>query len=174
MNVLPLFKPVRLIAIDVDGVLTDGTLWLTADMHAMRAMNIKDGYAIQLAVKSGYHVIIISGAADNGTVTNRMKNLGVTDVHMSVKDKAGLLQEKIMSLGLTKEQVLYIGDDIPDLKAMQQAGVPCCPSDAAQEIKNIAIYISAEAGGKGCVRDIIEKILKLNNHWETSADISSL
>jgi len=159
---------------DVDGVLTDGTLWLTADMHAMRAMNIKDGYAIQLAVKSGYHLMVISGASDNGTVTNRMKNLGVTDVNMGVRDKASLLQEKIKSLGLTREQVLYIGDDIPDLKAMQQAGVPCCPSDAAQEIKNIAIYISAVAGGKGCVRDILEKVLKLNNHWEGSDGISSL
>ena len=159
---------------DVDGVLTDGTLWLTADMHAMRAMNIKDGYAIQLAVKSGYHLMVISGASDNGTVTNRMKNLGVTDVNMGVRDKASLLQEKIKSLGLTREQVLYIGDDIPDLKAMQQAGVPCCPSDAAQEIKNIAIYISAVAGGKGCVRDILEKVLKLNNNWEASEGISSL
>lgn len=174
MNVLERFKPIRLIAMDVDGVLTDGSLiLLDGGLNETRTMNIKDGYALQLAVKKGYHLIIISGASDDGAVVNRMNKLGVKDVHMGIKDKAQLLHKKINEMGLTKEQVLFIGDDIPDYKVMHSVGLACCPADAVPEIKNISMYISPFEGGKGCVRDVIEKVLKLNHHWDLDNDIAS-
>ncbi len=172
MNILQRFQPIKLIAMDVDGVLTDGSLILNdAGLNETRTMNIKDGYALQLAVKKGYQVIIISGASDTGAVENRMKKLGISDVNMGVKDKAFLLNQKIEKLGFDKDQVLFIGDDIPDYKVMKVVGLPCCPADAVSEIKEISLYISPVAGGKGCVRDIIEKVLKLNNHWDIEYDI---
>lgn len=152
---------------DVDGVLTDGSLILLNDGQLCRTMHIRDGYAIQLAVKKGYHLLIISGANDPAVKT-RLNNLGVTDIHLGIQDKATLLAEKMQSLGVSKEQVLYIGDDMPDLSAMKLVGLACCPKDACAEIKELAHYISPVEGGKGCVREIIEKILKLHNHWETS------
>jgi len=174
MNILQHFKPIKLIAMDVDGVLTDGSLiLLDGGLNETRTMNIKDGYALQLAVKKGYHLIIISGASDTGAVENRMKKLGIKDVNMGVKDKAELLNKKMIELGLSKEQVLFIGDDIPDYKVMKSVGLACCPSDAVSEIKEISMYISTIAGGKGCVRDVIEKVLKLNHHWDIDNDIAA-
>ncbi len=174
MNILQHFKPIKLIALDVDGVMTDGSLILNdTGLNETRTMNIKDGYALQLAVKKGYHVIIISGASDTGAVENRMKKLGISDVNMGIKDKAFLLNQKIEKLGLNKDQVLFIGDDIPDYKVMKAVGLPCCPADAVSEIKEISLYISPVAGGKGCVRDIIEKVLKLNSHWDIENDIAA-
>lgn len=172
MNILQHFKPIKLIAMDVDGVLTDGSLiLLDSGLNETRTMNIKDGYALQLAVKKGYHLVIISGASDDGAVENRMKKLGINDVNMGIKDKAELLLSKMNKLGLTKEQALFIGDDIPDYKVMKSVGLACCPADAVAEIKEISMYISPVAGGKGCARDVIEKVLKLNNHWDIENDI---
>jgi 3-deoxy-D-manno-octulosonate 8-phosphate phosphatase (KDO 8-P phosphatase) len=174
MNILQNFKPIKLIAMDVDGVLTDGSLiLLDGGLNETRTMNIKDGYALQLAVKKGYHLMIISGASDTGAVENRMKKLGIKDVNMGIKDKAQLLIKKMNELGLSKEEVLFIGDDIPDYKVMKSVGLACCPSDAVTEIKDISMYISPFAGGKGCVRDIIEKVLKLNQHWDIENDIAA-
>ena len=147
MNVLQHFKPIKLIAMDVDGVLTDGSLLLIeGGLTEARTMNIKDGYALQLAVKKGYQIIIISGASDNGAVENRMKKLGIHDVNMGVKDKSSLLNQKIEKLGLSKNEVLFIGDDIPDYKVMKSVGLPCCPADAVAEIKEISLYISPVTG----------------------------
>jgi len=174
MNILQHFKPIKLIAIDVDGVLTDGSLiLLDGGLNETRTMNIKDGYALQLAVKKGYHLIMISGASDNGAVETRMKKLGIKDVNMGCKDKAQLLNKKMIELGLSKEQVLFIGDDIPDYKVMKSVGLACCPSDAVSEIQEISMYISPFSGGKGCVRDVIEKVLKLNQHWDIENDIAA-
>ena len=173
MNLLAQLKPVKLIAMDVDGVLTDGSLFLLNDGQMARTMNIKDGYALQLAVKKGYHLLVISGAAGDIGVISRLEKLGIKEIHTGVTDKAALLIEKMKSLNISNEEALFIGDDIPDLLAMQQVGFPCCPSDAVPEIKNISKYISSENGGKGCVRDIIEKLLKLNNHWDLNAGVSS-
>jgi 3-deoxy-D-manno-octulosonate 8-phosphate phosphatase (KDO 8-P phosphatase) len=170
MNILGLFKSIKLLVMDVDGVLTDGSLLLQKDGQHSRTMNIKDGYAIQLAVKKGYQLLVISGANDPA-VKVRLNQLGVEEVFLGVPNKSVLLSQKIESLQLNKEQVLYIGDDIPDYEAMQLAGLSCCPSDAASEIKKIAHYISPIPGGKGCVRDIIEKVLKLNNDWQISSEV---
>jgi len=173
MNILQKFKPIKLIAMDVDGVLTDGKLWLMPSLDLVRNMDIKDGYALQLAVKKGYHVVVISGAADTGAIANRLKGLGILDVNMAVKDKSALLNKKVSEWGFTRDQVLFIGDDIPDYEVMKNVGLSCCPADAVAEIIQIADYISSYKGGCGCVRDVIEKVLKLNNDWDLDAAVVS-
>lgn len=165
MNVLELFSPVKAFAFDVDGVLTDGMLYVPEQGELIRRMNIKDGYALQLAVKKGYKVWIISGGKSQA-VQRRLQNLGVTAVYIEVKDKVTLLKELMTAAGIERAQVLYMGDDMPDLAAMQHCGLATCPADAVAEIRAAAHYIAPLEGGKGCVRDVIEKVLKLNGHWE--------
>jgi 3-deoxy-D-manno-octulosonate 8-phosphate phosphatase (KDO 8-P phosphatase) len=165
MNLLELFAPVRTFVFDVDGVLTDGNLMLTEDGHMMRSMSIKDGYAIQLAIKKGYRVWIISGGKSDG-VRLRLARLGVQEIHTGIESKKELLHDIALSSNTQYQSVLYMGDDIPDYAAMQVCGLPCCPNDAVPEIKQVAKYISPFGGGKGCVRDVIEKVLKLNGDWD--------
>ena len=172
MNILSGFKPIRAFVLDVDGVLTDGTLILLDDGQMARKMNIKDGYALQLAIKKGYHVVVISGG-DSEAVKLRLQKLGITNIHMKITDKRKLLEEFISHQNLLAEQILFMGDDIPDMAAMQVAGLPCCPADAVAEIKSISHYISPANGGYGCVRDVIEKVMKLNGHWEVDETVSS-
>ncbi len=172
MNILASFKPIKLFALDVDGVLTDGSLLLMQDGQMVRRMNIKDGYALQLAIKRGYHILVISGG-NSEAVKIRLEKLGVQDVFMSVINKKEVLQQYMEQHGLQKQEVLYMGDDMPDIGVMQMAGLPCCPSDAVAEIRDISGYISPIKGGEGCVRDIIEKVLKLNAHWHDDGSIPS-
>ena len=172
MNLLTSFKPIRLFVLDVDGVLTDGSLLVLEDGQMARRMNIKDGYALQLAIKKGYHILVISGGKSE-PVRHRLSLLGITDVHMGITQKQELLVKRVTELGLTWDQVLYMGDDIPDVKPMQMAGLACCPKDAVNEIRALSHYISPLEGGRGCVRDVIEKVLKLNEHWTVDEDIPS-
>lgn len=172
MNVLSLFKPIKAFAFDVDGVLTDGSLLIMPGGEWLRKMNIKDGYALQLAVKKGYHIFIISGATSK-PVAERLYKLGVKEVHNGVSDKKQLLLQLMQQYNLLKEQVLYMGDDIPDYEAMQEAGLLSCPFNAASEIKQVCQYISPHNGGEGCVRDVLEKVLKLNNHWGPDTSVAS-
>lgn len=165
MNLLELFAPIRTFVFDVDGVLTDGNLMLTEDGHMLRSMNIKDGYAIQLAIKKGYRVWIISGGKSDA-VRLRLNKLGVKEIHTGIESKKEILHDIVLASNSEYQSVLYMGDDIPDYAAMKVCGLPCCPADAVPEIKQIAKYISPVAGGKGCVRDVIEKVLKLNNDWD--------
>lgn len=164
MNILAAFKPVKLFALDVDGVLTDGSLLVMNDGQMVRRMNIKDGYALQLAIKKGYHILVISGG-NSDAVRLRLDKLGVKDVFMSVLDKKEVLLQYMQQHNIQKNEVLYMGDDMPDIAVMKMAGLACCPADAVAEIKDICSYISPVKGGEGCVRDIIEKVLKLNAHW---------
>jgi 3-deoxy-D-manno-octulosonate 8-phosphate phosphatase (KDO 8-P phosphatase) len=164
MNVLSLFKDIKLFVLDVDGVLTDGSLLVLENTEMVRTMHVRDGYAMQLAIKKGYDIIIISGGTSTA-VQQRLQKLGIKNIFLSVKDKTTLLQTYIAENKYTKAQVLYMGDDMPDVAPMGIVGLPCAPADAVQEIKAIAKYISPIAGGKGCVRDVIEKVLKLNNDW---------
>ncbi len=154
---------------DVDGVLTDGTVTVTTSGEMLRTMNIKDGYAIKTAVDNGYHVCIISGGSNEG-VRLRLQGLGVKDIHLGVHDKVNTLYDYFKSLNLNKNQVLYMGDDIPDLKVMQMVGLPCCPQDAVPEIKAISSYVSHKNGGKGAVRDIIEQVMKVQGKWNNNFD----
>ncbi len=164
MNVLALFKNIKLFVLDVDGVLTDGTLILLDNGEMARRMSIKDGYALQLAIKKGYNILVISGGNSNA-VKLRLEKLGIQNVQLAVKNKQAILQQFIADNNYTTEQVLYMGDDIPDIQPMQIVGLACAPADAVQEVKAIAHYISPIKGGDGCVRDIVEKVLKLNNDW---------
>lgn len=164
MNVLELFKPINTFVFDVDGVLTDGTLLVLPNGVMARRMNIKDGYALQLAVKKGYHVVIISGGISD-EVQERLNKLGVTNVFMQVQDKVAVLTNFMQQHRLSKEQVLFMGDDMPDAPALRLVGLPTCPVDAATDIKEIAQYISPVNGGAGCVRDVIEKVMKLQGNW---------
>lgn len=172
MNVHEKFRTIKTFVFDVDGVLTDGSLLILEDGQMARQMNIKDGYALQLAVKKGYRVVIISGGTSEA-VQHRLARLGVTDCFIKISDKKSKLMEYVIDNRLLWEEILFMGDDIPDFIPMQLTGLPCCPADAAQEIKQISHYISPLEGGKGCVRDVIEKVLKLNGDWDLDTGISS-
>lgn len=165
MFVLEEFKNIRHFIFDIDGVLTDSTLLVANDGSLLRTMNIKDGYAMQLAIKKGYSISIISGAKGEG-LQKRFLGLGIDDFHLGIDNKQAKLLEVQHKNQLDLGRTLYMGDDMPDLEVMRKVGMPCCPADACNEVKAIATYISAIEGGKGCVRDVIEKVLKLNHHWQ--------
>ena len=172
MNMLEKFPHIRTFVFDVDGVLTDGNLLILEDGHMARTMNIKDGFALQLAIKKGYRVLVLSGASLNA-VNERLNKLGITDCFFGVLNKKEKLMEYVQHHQQKWQEILFMGDDIPDLEAMQLVGLPCCPSDAVTEIKKVSWYISPEAGGKGCVRDVIEKVLRLNGDWTADTGIVS-
>lgn len=172
MNILFEFRSVRTFIFDIDGVLTDGNLQVHNDGQWIRKMNIKDGYALQLAVKSGYKVAVISGS-ETPAVESRLRKLGINDVFMKVTDKLTFFERFLSENGLVPAGTLYMGDDIPDYECMMLSGLPCCPADAAVEIKKICSYISPSKGGDGCARDVIEKTLKLNNHWPLNTSVPS-
>lgn len=154
---------IRCFVFDVDGVLTNGSLIvLQNELH--RTMNIRDGFALKEAVTMGYRVAIISGGKSE-SVRTRLSNLGVKDIYLGVDDKTEKLDELKLMYDLTPEEILYMGDDLPDYKVMHQVGVPCCPHDAAHEIRAISIYVSPFKGGEGCARDVIEQTLKLHGKW---------
>lgn len=163
-NYKKLLKKVNTFIFDVDGVLTDGIVLLLPGGEPLRTMNVKDGYALQLAVKKGYRIAIISGG--RGEVLNtRFNGLGIYDVFLGVDNKLKVFHEYVQKHQLNPEEILYMGDDIPDYQVMREVGVATCPADAAEEIKSIAHYISSAKGGKGCVRDILEQVLKLQKAW---------
>lgn len=157
-------KLIKAFIFDVDGVLTDGIVHVTETGEQLRQFNIKDGYALQLAVKRGYRVAVITGGRSAG-VRQRLKGLGISDIFMEVDSKIEVFNQFLNNNNLHTEQVLYMGDDIPDYQVMQLAGLPVCPADAVEEIKSLSSYISSRDGGKGCVRDVIEKVLKIQNQW---------
>jgi 3-deoxy-D-manno-octulosonate 8-phosphate phosphatase (KDO 8-P phosphatase) len=162
--VLGLFKQVKHFIFDIDGVLTNGTLLIHPDGTLLRTMNIRDGYALQWAVKKQYGISIISGAKGDALFA-RLKALGIQDIHLGIEDKLSCLQELTQTKQLDLKGVLYMGDDMPDLKVMQEVLIPSCPADAIPEIVAVSKYVSPCKGGEGCVRDVIEKVLKLNGHW---------
>ena len=164
MNYKTKLSDIKAFVFDFDGVMTDGAVWMYADKETVRAGNIKDGYAIQYAVKKGYIVAVISGATSQ-SIDNRMKSLGVTQIYTGAANKMDVYRKFLVANGLTESQVLCMGDDIPDYEIMKASGVSACPSDAAVEIKEIAEYISPFAGGHGCVRDVIEQTLRLHGNW---------
>lgn len=149
---------------DVDGVLTDSTVHVTPTGEMLRIMNIRDGFAIKAAIESGYQVCIISGGNNEG-VRIRLRNLGVTDIHLASPDKVETFKEYIELYQINPEAVLYMGDDIPDYHVMQLVGLPTCPQDASPEIKGISKYISHKNGGKGAVREVIEQVMKAQGKW---------
>ncbi len=157
---------------DVDGVLTDGTIIITTDGSMHRTMHTKDGFALKTAVDKGFHVCIISGGTDEG-VRKRLKGLGITDIHLGAHHKTETMNSYLQENNIHPENVLYMGDDIPDLYVMQEVGLPCCPQDAVPEIKGVSKYVSHKKGGKGCVRDVIEQVLKVQNKWLVENNVSA-
>ncbi|MAO09003.1 MAG: 3-deoxy-D-manno-octulosonate 8-phosphate phosphatase [Alteromonas sp.] len=151
---------------DVDGVLTNGSVIVNTDGALLRTMNVKDGFALKSAVDKGYHICIISGGSNEG-VRKRLEGLGVTEVHLGTHYKIGTLEKFFEKHQIKPENVLYMGDDLPDFNVMQRVGLPCCPQDAVPEIKSISKYVSHKKGGKGCVRDVIEQVLKVQGKWFT-------
>ena len=172
MNVLEDFKHITTFVFDVDGVLTDGTVLLLENGLQARKMNIKDGLALQMALKNGYHVVIISGGYSE-PVLQRLHYLGIKEVYLATKNKLQFLEKYKEEQGLEWKEILYMGDDLPDIPTLEQVGLSCCPADAVQEVKAVSKYISILNGGYGCVRDVIEKVLKLNGQWKYEADIVS-
>jgi 3-deoxy-D-manno-octulosonate 8-phosphate phosphatase (KDO 8-P phosphatase) len=164
MNLLEKFQSVSTFVFDVDGVLTDGSVLLLDDGLQARQMNIKDGLALQMALQNGYRVVILSGAASE-PVIRRFQYLGVEEIHLGVKDKEKFMEGYCAQFGLDWNEILFMGDDLPDIGVLQRAGVSCCPADAAVDVKPICQYISTFNGGKGCVRDVIEKVLKSHGRW---------
>ncbi len=163
-NYKVLLKHITTFIFDYDGVLTDGSVIMMPDGEALRISNIKDGYALQLAVKKGYHVAIISGAR-SASMSERMKALKITDVFLGIENKLDTLRNYLSSKQIDPSQVLFMGDDIPDYEIMLEVGLPACPADAAEEIKKVSKYISHQPGGKGCVRDVIEQVMKVQGKW---------
>jgi len=157
-------KQIKAFAFDVDGVLSADIVPLHPNGEPMRMMNIKDGYAIQLAVKTGYQVAIITGG-NTEAVRLRFVRLGMQYIYMNCHEKTGAMRDFLKKTGLSPEEVVYVGDDIPDYKIMQMVGLPIAPANAAPEIKEIAKYISQKEGGEGLAREIIEQTMKAQGKW---------
>lgn len=162
-------KDIRVFVFDVDGVLTDGSVLITSQGEQLRKMSISDGYALKSALQKGYYVCAISGGNNPG-VKERLRDLGVTDIYLNIRHKGDQLQEYLEINGLDPHTVMYMGDDIPDIPAMQQVALPACPQNAAPEVKEISRYVSHKSGGEGCVRDIIEQVLKVRGDWNGNYD----
>ena len=162
-----IFRPITTFIFDFDGVMSDGFVFCDFVGNPLRATNVKDGYAVQLAAKLGYNVAVISGAVCPSNIV-RMNMLGVTDVFTGIADKVQKLNEYMDEKRLKTEEILYMGDDIPDLKVMHRVGLPACPADAADEVKAVSQFVSEKNGGKGAVRDVIERTLKVQGKWMTA------
>lgn len=158
------FNEITTFVLDVDGVLTDGNIIVTTEGEQYRTMNTKDGYAIVTALTEGFNICVISGGSNEG-VRIRLEKLGVKDVFLGTHEKVKFLKEYMTKNNLVKDEIIYIGDDLPDFQVMQEVGLPCCPQDAVPEIKAICKYISHKNGGNGAVRDILEQVLKVQGKW---------
>lgn len=164
MNYKAKLHEIRAFVFDYDGVISDGNIWSANDTIIVRSGNVKDGYAMQYALRKGYLIAILSGGSGD-SIRSRMKMLGVEDVYLGSHRKKEIFEDFLKDKQLLPEQVLYVGDDIPDYDVMRLAGVSACPADAAEEIKAVADYISHKNGGCGCVRDVIEQVLRLQGQW---------
>lgn len=159
---------IKAIIFDIDGVLSNETITLSSEGEPLRTVNIKDGYAIQLAMKLGLRIVILTGGKTK-SVRIRYEGLGVEDIYMGCAVKIETYDEFLKKYGLTDEEVMYMGDDIPDLEIMRRVGCPVCPKDACEEIKDISVYVSDKIGGHGCGRDVIEQTLRAQGKWVMNA-----
>lgn len=163
---------IKAFAFDVDGVFTDGSVQVSTTGDLLRTYNAKDGYAIRYASDKGYPIAIITGGASE-TIKIRFKMLGVSDVYLGARHKLPCFEEFCTMYDLKPEEVLYLGDDIPDIEIMEQCGLAVCPADAVAEVKAVVAHISTYEGGKGCVRDIVEQVLKVHDKWKNDDHIAS-
>ena len=161
---------IKAFAFDVDGVLTDGSLLVTPEGDLLRTHNVRDGFAIRMAVLNDYPIAIIT-AGNSVSTTKRFNELGVKEIYQKAKNKIVALQDYCNKYNLMPEEILYVGDDLPDMEVLKKCGVSVCPSDAANEVKEICDYISSYSGGRGCVRDAIEQVLKCQGKWVFNVDV---
>ena len=166
MNYKIKLEEIELFVFDYDGVFTDGIVLLMEDGSNVRTANTRDGYAVQWAVKQGLKVAILTGGKEKA-VEARMRLLGVEEVHMGCHDKLQSLQDLCSKLNIDLDKTLYMGDDMPDYPAMKNVGLPVCPVDACTDILEISSYVSPVEGGKGCVRDVLEQVMRLRGIWST-------
>lgn len=162
-------KDISTFVFDVDGVFTDGTVLITTQGELLRKMSISDGYAVKTAVQKGYRLCVISGGNNEG-VRKRLQDLGVTDIYLGISDKERALEEYLEIYEIDPAHTMYMGDDLPDIPSMQRVALPACPQNAAPEVKAISAYVSHLKGGEGCVRDIIEQVLKVRGDWYINTD----
>lgn len=163
-NYKELLSNINTFVFDVDGVFTDGSVLITTDGEMLRKMNVKDGYAVKTAIQKGYNVCVISGGTNAG-VKERLKGLGVTDIYLGAHHKEEPLDEYLDVYNIDAENVLYMGDDLPDIPPMKRVALATAPQNAVAEVKAISDYVSHKNGGDGCVRDIIEQVLKVRGDW---------
>ena len=163
-NYKTLLNDITAFVFDVDGVFTDGSVQITTEGELLRTMIVRDGYAVKQAIKAGFKVCVITGG-DHVGVKLRLRGLGVEEIHLGVQDKVGVLKRFLEEQKLQPDQVAYMGDDLPDLESMQLVGFRSCPQDAVPEIKAISSYISHRDGGKGCVRDLVEQVMRAQRKW---------
>jgi len=169
MNYKETFKNITTVVLDVDGVLTNGDIILMPGMQPVRKMNAKDGYAMQLAVRNGIRMAIITGGR-SPEVKERLQGLGITDIYLGASSKMESYEDLKMCYDLEDDEILYMGDDLPDYDIMKLVALAAAPQDAAPEIKAVADYVSPINGGKGCVRDVLEQLLKIQGKWARSED----
>ena len=158
-------EKIKCFVFDVDGVLTDGMTIALESGEQARAFNIKDGYGIERALLAGFHVAIISGGNQIG-VRKRLEFLKIKHIYLGVKNKVEVLKALYKELDVKAEEILYVGDDLPDFEVMQLVGLPCCPADAVQDIKEISKYVADNNGGHGCVREVIEMVMRRQGKWK--------
>ena len=171
-NYKEFLKDISTFIFDVDGVFTDGSILITGEGELLRTMSVKDGYAVKTAIQKGYRVCIISGGSNEG-VRKRLEGLGVSDIYLGAHHKLAHMETFLKNYDISPENVLYMGDDIPDIPAMKKVKLPTCPQNAVPEVKAASKYISHIAGGAGCVRDVIEQVLKVRGDWNTVYDAAN-
>lgn len=164
MNHLESFSAIHTFIFDVDGVLTNNEILITEAGELLRKMNVRDGLAIKIAIDKGYRIAIITGGRSEG-VKKRLEALGIKDIYSGISNKLEAFDEFMETYDLDPVGVLYMGDDLPDYPVMRRVGMATCPKNSAPELFPIANYISPYNGGEGCVRDVIEKVLRLKGEW---------
>ena len=163
-NYKALLPQITTFIFDVDGVLTNGKVLITSEGEMYREMDTKDGYALKCALDQGFKVCIISGGTNEG-VRNRLRALGIYDIYLGAHHKGDPFQDVLDSYALSPDEILYMGDDMPDIEVMEQVAVAACPQDAVADVKAVSNYISHKKGGEGCVRDIVEQTLRVQGKW---------
>lgn len=167
MNQLEAFRNIHTFIFDVDGVMTNNEILVFDDGQMLRKLNARDGLAMKSAIMQGFRVAVITGGKSEG-VLKRLKNLGLTDVYIGVRDKLAVFEAFLNQYKLDPGAILFMGDDITDHPVMRRVGLATCPLDAVEDIKSISQYISPFKGGEGCVRDVIEKTLRIQGKWDLS------
>lgn len=169
-NYKTILPQIKTFIFDVDGVLTDGKVLVTSEGEMYRSVDTKDGYAVKCALVQGYKIVIISGGTNEG-IRDRFKALGIYDIYLGAHHKIEAYQDLIDNYNLNPDEILYVGDDVPDIPVMEKVGLSCCPADASSDVKAIVDYVSHKKGGEGCVREIIEQVLRVQGKW--SLDIGA-